>query len=398
GLFEMLDGDIIFGRNLQGPHKEGEGPDPENDVILAWCCDGYVCAVLSPEMLADLKMVQEIVLGDRDSRTPDKPTRTRDGYQGGVAYERQEITGVKDTRCYSVGPTHQRARNMTSPTASGKLPDGGMTEDIEKKKFVVTTSAAVGVASMNQFAPLEFRKQLKQHAELTNMPRIGSTSNVYFPAIQLNIAPAVAGDESLRKSLEGMGGFGIDHFDKDDDEGGLSTMVSNSDVPEEQAGQLGYEYGRFHLLAFGFYIKLTPFRIMSFSGLFKHGGSPPLSPAGIAPVPWAYRFMIVLYPPESMLSGAGKQIIGLAALPKGKLFQLPPEMTSLTSESAASRGITNEANWANDGIVNTYFLHQLPVHMQARLDPDAFLAAFTMKDTTSDTRVNAGTWETAPNG
>lgn len=52
---------------------------------------------------------------------------------------------------------------------------------------------------MNMFAPEKFRLQLLQHAELTNMPRLGGMDNVYFPAVQLNIAPAVAGDNSSSK-------------------------------------------------------------------------------------------------------------------------------------------------------------------------------------------------------
>lgn len=131
-------------------------------------------------------------------------------------------------------------------------------------------------------------------------------------------------------SLEGMLSFGVPHFDSGDAPGGLTVMVSNSDLPQvnDGSGEPAYEPGRFHLLAFGFYIKLTPLRVMCFSGLFKHGGSPPLSPPGVTCVPWAYRFMTVLYPPEVMLS-PGHQLVALAALPDRSLLRLAPEMSLL---------------------------------------------------------------------
>ncbi|KAG5638285.1 hypothetical protein DXG03_004163 [Asterophora parasitica] len=100
---------------------------------------------------------------------------------------------------------------MTSPGANGKVPDGGMTDGLKDQNFVVKTSAHVGVFSMNQFALAKFQKQLEQHAKLTNMPQIGGMDNVYYPAIQLNIAPVVSGSKT--KLLEGMGDSGCSHFD-----------------------------------------------------------------------------------------------------------------------------------------------------------------------------------------
>ncbi|KAG6897807.1 hypothetical protein C0995_010143 [Termitomyces sp. Mi166 len=228
------------------------------------------------------------------------------------------------------------------------------------------------------FAPEEFKRQLKQHAELTNMPHSGIYNNYCFPAVQVNIAPAVAEDECKEKSLKCMAFFGDDHADFDDDGGGLTTMIANSDVPED------YE--------------LTWLKLAVFSGLFKHGETPPLSPSGISPESWAYRFMTVLYPPKSMLSGASNQIIGLAALPKGQLFPLALEMTSVGSESLGFQGITNEANWANDGKICAYLLCQLPAHMQAQIDPNTFLSAFSTIDASTDENITAGTWDTDPTG
>jgi hypothetical protein len=41
-------------------------------------------------------------------------------------------------------------------------------------------------------APHDYMRLLEEHANMVNLPRIGVDENVAFPAIQANIAPAVA--------------------------------------------------------------------------------------------------------------------------------------------------------------------------------------------------------------
>jgi hypothetical protein len=38
---------------------------------------------------------------------------------------------------------------------------------------------------------------LKEHADIVNLPRIGIDENVAFPAVQANIAPAIAQKDAL---------------------------------------------------------------------------------------------------------------------------------------------------------------------------------------------------------
>ena len=78
-----------------------------------------------------------------------------------------------------------------------------------------------------------------------------------------------------------MGQFGQknSHIDQKDDPGAETAMLSLVSVPPDK----GYEPGRFHLLSMGLYIKLDPFKLMGFSGLRKHGGTPPLLPPGKPP-------------------------------------------------------------------------------------------------------------------
>jgi hypothetical protein len=128
------------------------------------------------------------------------------------------------------------------------------------------------------------------------------------------------------KGLEGMGSFGIGHTDNLDSGGSLTCMVANSRLPE------GYEHGRFHLLGLGCYFVLESLFVMSFSGLRKHGGTPPIAPLGIEPAEDAYRCMTVCYPPKSMISTAGAYVLPLASLPgraqQDGLLMLGPEITS----------------------------------------------------------------------
>jgi hypothetical protein len=46
-------------------------------------------------------------------------------------------------------------------------------------------------------APTDYMQQLEEHANIVNLPRVGVDENVAFPAVQVNIAPAVALDDAL---------------------------------------------------------------------------------------------------------------------------------------------------------------------------------------------------------
>ena len=41
-------------------------------------------------------------------------------------------------------------------------------------------------------APEDYMQLLKEHADMVNLPRVGVDDNVAFPAVQANIASAVA--------------------------------------------------------------------------------------------------------------------------------------------------------------------------------------------------------------
>jgi hypothetical protein len=124
-----------------------------------------------------------------------------------------------------------------------------------------------------------------------------------------------------------MGHFGQKngHIDQKDDPGAETAMLSLVNVPADE----GYESGRFNLLSMGLYIKLNPFKLMGFSGLRKHGGTPPLSPSGKPPADSACRIMVIMYSPASMLFQLANHCVAFRLLPNGKIFTLAPEMTSV---------------------------------------------------------------------
>ena len=46
-------------------------------------------------------------------------------------------------------------------------------------------------------APKDYMQQLEEHANIVNLPRVGVDENIAFPAVQANVAPAVALDDAL---------------------------------------------------------------------------------------------------------------------------------------------------------------------------------------------------------
>ena len=46
-------------------------------------------------------------------------------------------------------------------------------------------------------APNDYMHLLQEHADMVNLPRVGIDQNIAFPAVQANVAPAVALDDSL---------------------------------------------------------------------------------------------------------------------------------------------------------------------------------------------------------
>ncbi|KAJ7226582.1 hypothetical protein C8J57DRAFT_1093149, partial [Mycena rebaudengoi] len=119
-------------------------------------------------------------------------------------------------------------------------------------------------------------------------------------------------------SLKGdMGFFGRAHEDNGDSPGGFSHMICNSDLPAH------YTPGFFFILQLGVFVVLDCYMLVNFNGHCRHGGTPSINPTSQPLVKWAYRFIVIAYPPSRMVNGTAR--ILLAALPNNKAFILPPK-------------------------------------------------------------------------
>ena len=55
----------------------------------------------------------------------------------------------------------------------------------------------MAMAALKTGVPEDYIRLLKEHADMVNLPRIGIDKNVAFPAVQANVAPAVALEDAL---------------------------------------------------------------------------------------------------------------------------------------------------------------------------------------------------------
>ncbi|KAF8237552.1 hypothetical protein L208DRAFT_1246992 [Tricholoma matsutake] len=276
-----------------------------------------------PSVLKEMIHVQCLIVGNEAFTKLGRPVKANGVWIGGTTWEHcNGLSGVKGSQCYTLGPSHQCSRQLVLPTASAKVADHTLDEHQELHHDIVKITGKVGMVGIQKHAPVKFVQHLELLAEATNMPRIGVLNNCAYPTIQLNLASAIQ-----RGWIPDMGHFGQKngHIDQKDDPGAETAMLSLIAVPADK----GYESGRFNLLSMGLYIKLDLFKLTGFSGLCKHGGTPPLSPPGKPLADSACRIMVVMYPPASMLSQSANHRAGSRSLQNGKIFTLAPEMTSV---------------------------------------------------------------------
>ncbi|KAJ7237551.1 hypothetical protein B0H12DRAFT_958244, partial [Mycena haematopus] len=197
-----------------------------------------------------------------------------------------------------------------------------------------------------------------------------------------------------------MGFYGGAHTDRKDSAGHYSHMSANSDLPE------GYTPGFFFILELGVFIQLDSHASINFSGLRRHGGTPPLcsSAPGAKLYKFAYRFVLIFYPPTRMVNGTARWTLG--AMPNNeavsnRIAKGWPATSSCERASFVREGVLMMSQEALVTFIIRsllllcyYFLLQLPARYKVRLDPDIFLQSITMQ--VDGQRVNTGPWEFAP--
>ncbi|KAG7091354.1 hypothetical protein E1B28_010396 [Marasmius oreades] len=394
GLLKLEPGDVVFMRRLGCE-------DPAEDVIRALLLSERI-----DRWRSDLNHIRDRILGPQALRLPGKPKKSNGRWTGGIAFERNDyIEGMNGSRCYSLGLTRQCARNVAAPVADNRVNQNDA-NGRELRGSIVQTCSQIGIHSLQSQVPHIYRI-LNNYAEVTNLPRLGDPQNSAYPAAQLNTAGAVTynSDQGLSKE---MNIFGDSHKDIHDASGALSGACSMPDVPE------GYEAGRFHLLEDGVYYELDGIKFANFSGLQKHGGTPPRAPLGQPVEPWATRLNVILYPPTELLNGTS--CLQVAPWPDGGPLVLPselirPEQTeSIKKEKPECSQPTFTADAGNlmdqEALANFvcrsgvqvlhYLISQLPSDWNVHFNPSALLESIKMD--VDGEGVSMKEWPTGPNG
>jgi hypothetical protein len=75
-------------------------------------------------LLEEMNRIRCSIVGDNALAKPGRPVKENGVWIGGTAWERcNGLNGVKGSRCYTLGPSHQCSRRLVSPTASAKVVD-----------------------------------------------------------------------------------------------------------------------------------------------------------------------------------------------------------------------------------------------------------------------------------
>lgn len=292
--------------------------------------------------------------------------------------------------------------------------------------------------------PREIVECLQINQDLLNTPSVGVPGNAFFGSNQLNLAPAERERSSelfiplplafwisnvlcvsamtLQSSL---GSAGSAHIDPMDSPSHFTNMTCLSDLPP------GWDPGRFFVLYPGVFYELGDLVSFCFSGLWRHGGTPPLAPpeASDDQLRWASRVTIVGYPPTGSVTANQRRVLCADGI--GGHFSVSPEMivpeyvtTSYpcmrvlivtgNCRHIAQTGLrVNHSTFASEGLsvmhrsslmkfmarsllhVACFVTRQLPASLDVRIDSDAFLNSFTFVDESGD-RQQVGSWALGP--
>ncbi|KAJ7636688.1 hypothetical protein FB45DRAFT_864696 [Roridomyces roridus] len=443
GWLHLKSGDAVFSRSTRA------NDDPEKDIIQLWVTDSRV---ITPDLGKDFDDARDDFLGARAHRTRQRPTGKPP--TGGTAYERSTIRkSVKEpSRCYTIASSFEQPTVIYAPVASAKLGEAGNPDPAirHRKRWhaprirsnLYEAAAAIAKAAFGQ-APKKVQELVRLAHELVNYPLVGVEDNFAYATAQANISPSERADEyghAIRALAKALGFFGGAHCDFYDQPGFFSHMSASSDLPDYD-DEAPYEPGFFFIMQLGVFITLDKHTSINFSGLRRHGGTPPLCPHTGENLTNtvqhtklnARRFVIIFYPPTRMIDGTARW--SLAAMPNGEPFLFPPEaihigqvslwygmllvLTNYSAENEQAKSwpakfMSSRATFAREGplmmspkalfsffiralvLLCNFWLRQLPEEMKVEMEPDLFIQSITMWDPAAKKHVNAGQWEFAP--
>ncbi|KAI0644164.1 hypothetical protein C8Q79DRAFT_913615, partial [Trametes meyenii] len=396
GFAPIGPGDCLLARDTNGSLQEAD------DKVICWVTPKEC---FDPEDVAELWSVRDALLGPPDARTSSRAVFEDGMYTGGVAWERDPLAlpVTNAPRCSTIALSFQAPRGLTSLTPGAKTDGGPLTPHQELRKRLIEVTARLGSTSMNLDAP-DVAALLRERAEATNFPRIGSRDNCYFSTIQLNLSPAKGADAAPSQFNEDLGHFGGKHVDGHDALAALSHLIACSDLHGNE------DPGIFVLLTFGVYIRLEGLVSCCFSGWYTHGGFSPTARPGAAPNPRSYRVVIVSYPQEAAFDAVGKYT--LANLSDHAMVELPSEArdpkydgcrSSVTPTSIAADGLavtTTDAlmNFIGRALVQLSHrvLQEVAPDLEVAFDATKFLGAISYFNPSTHTRCVLDDWAYAP--
>ncbi|KAI0710846.1 hypothetical protein C8Q76DRAFT_798371 [Earliella scabrosa] len=374
-------GSYVFGRNMVGTC------DPLHDELLAYVVPE---GIIGAELEALIHDARDQSLGAREKRGANKARVDADGnWTDGVRWERSPLAvNVEGApRCYTIGQSYQAPRNMSGPARGARVGDGDIREHHLLRQKIAEAGARVGIASL-QAAPVSLYNTLRAQADLINLPPLGHRTNFAFPTMQLNLASAVhaaSNEESLAAQL---GPFGVPHADENDSPAGLTAMISDSDLDDTVLP------GYFMVGELGIAVELKGLVVFLFSGLFRHGGYPPIDTANDDPSPHNYRWALILYPSRPIMDGTAS--VSFAVSPTGSLVYMPPEMIHPDYDGVAPQhncstwlssapALTDAAGfmqWYYQSICQqlAFYHRQVSPHFDIRLDLAALRHVFYIED------------------
>lgn len=148
--------------------------------------------------------------------------------------------------------------------------------------------------------------------QMSNTPSIGHPWNIrFYDANQLNIAGAVRYDSTATDMSGDLGSAGAFHCDTRDDPSSFTAMMSFGSLPTAPPFHPGY----FFLPEQGLAITLNNYTVICFSGLHRHGGSPPrpLQACSADILKQAVRLTAIAYPIRSIKEGRITTCLGASS-------------------------------------------------------------------------------------
>nr|GAT44271.1 predicted protein [Mycena chlorophos] len=364
GFLQLHSGDLVVVRSSRG------GGLAMNDVPMVWVVGKEY---IPQELLDRYEAARNEFLGPKKLRSLHRPVlkKTKEGvkyWDGGVAYERSPIAkSVKPpARSYTMGPSFETPTQMVAPVASVKAGDPDVEAAARLKQEFLEASTAIALAAMD-FGPEKLKTILKDSASLRNVPSYGVHGNYAFGTSQVNVAGAQSWLSRTEAELkEDLGFFGGAHVDGKNSNGHLTHMMLHSHLPK------GYTPGFFFILGLGVFVVTDAQVSVIFSGLRRHGGTPPLSPEDVADVEnWAVRVASITYPPGALMNGMGRLRIGV--WPNGEPLYLPPEVIYSGISHYTDQGHPNEEGTTN----RTTFIRE-GIFMMQPLDLITFIVRALM--------------------